>query len=320
MPAGPHRKVLGKLWGVPGVAPGVGPTKGFTARESGARKVRGLEARQGGRVTRGDRSGGGVRSPGQPLAGRGGSAPARSRHHSASPRIGRLAGVDIRVHWTFSFLVVLVAWAAASSGVGAVVGALVWVAAVFASVLVHELAHCVVARRRGAVVEDILLLPLGGLSQLSRMPEAPADEFAIAVVGPLTSLALGAGFAVLGAAAGAPLWPPTLFGGSWLARLTWLNVLLGGFNVLPALPMDGGRLLRAGLARRLGRRDATRVAATVARVLAFVMIVAGLTYDIWLGLFGAFVLLGAGAEEAAADGGEASGRSPHDHPEASASS
>ncbi len=108
----------------------------------------------------------------------------------SSVRVAGIGGIDIRMHWTFLVLVILVVWVNISSGASTVGVGLLWIAAVFASVLVHEYAHCVVARRRGAVVEDILLLPIGGLSQLKKMPERPADEFAIAIVGPLTSLGL----------------------------------------------------------------------------------------------------------------------------------
>lgn len=220
----------------------------------------------------------------------------------SSVRIARIGGIDIRMHWTFLVLVILVVWVNISSGASTVGVGLLWIAAVFASVLVHEYAHCVVARRRGAVVEDILLLPIGGLSQLKKMPERPADEFAIAIVGPLTSLGLAAALAVAGGVVfGAHLWPPTLFAGSWFARLAWLNALLGGFNLLPALPMDGGRVARALLERRHDRLTATRQAARIARILAVVMIVGGIFYDFWLVLIGFFVYLGASAEEQAAE-------------------
>jgi Zn-dependent protease len=206
------------------------------------------------------------------------------------------------MHWTFLVLVILVVWLNISSGASTVGLGLLWIAAVFSSVLVHEYAHCVVARRRGAVVEDILLLPIGGLSQLKKMPERPADEFAIAIIGPLTSLGLAAALAVAGGMAfGAHLWPPTLFAGSWFARLAWLNALLGGFNLLPALPMDGGRVARALLERRHDRLTATRQAARIARILAVVMIVGGIFYDFWLIFIGFFVYLGASAEEQAAE-------------------
>ena len=219
----------------------------------------------------------------------------------SSIRVARIGGIDVRMHWTFVVLVLLVVWVNISSGVSTVGVGLLWITAVFVSVLVHEYAHCVVARRRGAVVEDILLLPIGGLSQLKEMPERPADEFAIAIVGPLTSLGLRP----------SPRWAvwssaPTCghqrcLLAPWFARLAWLNVLLGGFNLLPALPMDGGRVARALLERHHDRAIATHQAARIARVLAAVMIVGGVFYDLWLVLIGVFVYLGASAEEQAAE-------------------
>jgi Zn-dependent protease len=219
----------------------------------------------------------------------------------SSIRVARIGGIDIRMHWTFLVLVILVLWVNIGSGPSTIVGSLLWIIAVFASVLVHEYAHCVVARRRGAVVQDILLLPIGGVSQLKHMPDRPADELAIAIVGPLTSLGLAALAVAGGVVFGAHLWPPSLFAGSWFARLAWLNVLLGGFNLLPALPMDGGRVARALLERRHDRLTATRRAARIARILAVAMILGGVFYDVWLVLIGFFVYLGANAEEQAAE-------------------
>jgi Zn-dependent protease len=223
-----------------------------------------------------------------------------NRSTRGSVGVAHLFGIEIRLHWTFLTLVFLLAWSNAGGGPRAIWVGLVWVGAVFGSVLVHELAHCLVARRRGAVVNDILLTPIGGMSQLDNIPEASADELAIAIVGPLTSLALAFVAAGLGMAFGAKLWPPTLFAGSWFARLVWLNVLLGGFNLLPALPMDGGRVLRAALARHRDRASATQLAAQVARFLAVSMIAVGFFYSFWLIIIGIFVLLGAKAEEQAA--------------------
>ncbi len=224
--------------------------------------------------------------------------------HRGSIRVARIWGVEIRVHWTFLGLIFFVMWAYSSAGRRAVELGLLWIAAIFGSVLVHELMHCVVARRRGAVVEDILLMPLGGLSQMHDLPEAPNDELAIAGVGPLTNFVLALLFAAVGLGFGARVWPPTLFGGPWLARLLWMNVLLGAFNLLPAIPMDGGRVLRAALARRHDRRTATAMAAQIARFCAGAMILLGFLYDFWLILIGIFVLLGSSAEEQAANDGD----------------
>jgi Zn-dependent protease len=235
--------------------------------------------------------------------GRGGGSPRGTRrgHAAHSVPVGRLFGIPLEVHWTFVLLVALVLMATLPTGAAGVVGGLLWVLALFASVVVHELAHCLVARPRGGDVLGILLLPIGGVSRMARLPSAPADETAIALAGPVTSLGIGALLLVLGAvAAGASFWPPTLVDGSWLARLGWLNLLLGLFNLLPALPMDGGRVLRAGLSRRRSRVRATTIAARVAKVVAAGLVVAGVLSDIWLVLIGVFVYLGASGEEAQA--------------------
>ncbi|HUY86608.1 MAG TPA: site-2 protease family protein [Acidimicrobiales bacterium] len=220
---------------------------------------------------------------------------------AGSVQIGRIAGVSIRLHWTFGLLIALVAASAAGGSSSQVVDLSVWIAVVFACVVLHELAHSIVARRRGATVLGILLLPIGGMSQLDRLPDNPDDEFAIAIVGPLASFAI-AGAAAIGAVAfGSSLWPPVLTAGSWLGRIMWLNILLGAFNMLPALPMDGGRVLRARLSRHRNRSAATRIASQIARTIAYVMLVVGFFFDFWLILIGIFVLLGARAEEVQAN-------------------
>lgn len=216
-------------------------------------------------------------------------------------KVARILGVEVRLHWTFVVLVLVIVWANARSGKAAVAAGLIWIVAVFGSVLVHELAHSVVARRRGARVRDILLTPIGGISQIEAIPETPRDEFAIAIVGPLMSFVVAFVAGGLGFGFGMKPWPPALFAGSWFTRLTWLNILLGGFNMLPALPMDGGRVLRALLEHRRSHRDATRIAARVARFLAITMIIVGFFYDLWLVLIGLFVLLGAAAEDQASE-------------------
>jgi len=220
-----------------------------------------------------------------------------TRRPAHSLKVARLLGIDVFVHWTFAFIIVLVVAADQSAGSHAVLAGLCWIVAVFGSVLLHELAHCVVAQHDGVVVEDILLLPIGGVSQMRSIPRQPGQELAISIAGPLTSLGLAVLFAGLALVTGAHLWPPTLLAGSWLARLAWLNLLLGAFNLLPALPMDGGRVLRAGLAMREDRSRATAQAAQIARLLALVMIAIGVVWDFWLVLIGIFVILGAGAEE-----------------------
>ena len=165
--------------------------------------------------------------------------------------------------------------------------------------VLHELGHSFVAIDRGAAVDEILLFPLGGVSRLRHLPEAPRDELAIAAAGPLTSFALAGIAAVLCIATGRALVPVDLVDGSWLARLAWVNLLLGAFNLLPAFPLDGGRILRALLERRVDVLTATRIATRIGHALAGTLIVLGLFVDVWLALIGFFVWFGASAEEAA---------------------
>ena len=118
--------------------------------------------------------------------------------------------------------------------------------------------------------------------------------------GRVASIALALTFGALATLAGLSLWPPSLYGGAVLVRLSWVNLLLAAFNLLPALPLDGGRMFRAVLEQRIGRERATRVAARAARGLAGLMIAAGFLVNLWLLVIGVFVYLGSTAEEATA--------------------
>lgn len=221
------------------------------------------------------------------------------RHRRWSVPIGRVFGIQIRVHVTFALIVLLFWWGStAPDGLGLGSGML-WLGLIFASVTVHELSHSLVARRRGVGVRAIVLLPIGGVSEMESMPERPADEFAIAVVGPLTSLAIGVAAFTLAAGLGLRLWPPDLAGGALIPRLAWLNAILAGFNLLPAFPLDGGRVFRSLLERTTDAEQATRRAARTGRAFAFLMIAAGVVFNPWLLIIGVFVYLGASAEEAA---------------------
>jgi Zn-dependent protease/predicted transcriptional regulator len=226
-------------------------------------------------------------------------AAARAAPRRWSVPIGRVFGIEIRVHATFVLIVPLFALASsAADGPGPVAG-LAWLVVIFACVVVHELAHCFVGRRRGAIVHEIVLLPIGGVSKLERLPESPNDEFAMAIAGPLASLGLallaGAGAFALGQS----FLPIDLIGGAILPRIAWFNLIIGGFNLLPAFPLDGGRVFRALLERHHDLETATRIAARTGRMLALVLIAAGILVDLWLLIIGFFVYFGASAEEAA---------------------
>jgi Zn-dependent protease len=219
----------------------------------------------------------------------------RQRRPHSLP-LGRPFGIPLRIHVTFLFLVVFVLLAASASHTSPLV-AVGWLAGLFGCVVVHELAHSLVARRFGIDVREIELLPIGGVSQMSRAPDQPRQELLIAAAGPAASFVVGALAAVLGLVMSAALWPPRL--GIYLTanEFLWINLLLGGFNLLPAFPLDGGRIYRAWLERRYDRARATRIAAHTGRVLAVGLGVVGLLFDLWLVLIAVFVFLGSRAEE-----------------------
>lgn len=212
--------------------------------------------------------------------------------------IARIAGTVVKVHVTFLLLLALFLVA---GGVAAVL----MILAIFACVVAHEFGHVAMARRFGVRTPDVILLPIGGLARLERMPEEPRQELLIALAGPAVTLALAALFyAVLRAGGAAPPLLPSLSvaGDSLLSDLYRINVLLLLFNLIPAFPMDGGRVLRAILAARQGLARATRIAASVGQMLAFGLGFAALmTGNMLLLLIAFFVFLGAGAEAAAVE-------------------
>ncbi len=198
----------------------------------------------------------------------------------------RVAGSEIRIHLTF---LILLAWIGlaeyVNEGAAAAFDGVLFIVAVFACVVLHELGHALAARRYGIATPDITLLPIGGLARLSRIPENPAEEIVIAIAGPLVNVVIAA---VLILILGARFDPATVAtiedtAPGFLTRLAAINIWLVLFNLIPAFPMDGGRVLRAVLAFRLGRRRATNIAARIGQGLAFVF---G-----FLGLMGGNVLL-----------------------------
>ena len=213
--------------------------------------------------------------------------------------IVRVAGIEIRIHATFLILVALFAFGSSARGGPGVVGGLLWLALIAACVVVHELAHSIVAIHRGATVREIVLLPIGGVSKLENLPETPRDEFAIAIAGPLASFGIAALGAAIAGLFGQSLLPVDLYGGPILHKVVWFNLIVGAFNLLPAFPLDGGRVLRSLLERRFDLERATRQAARIGRIVALAMMAIGLFADWWLVFIGVFVYFGAAAEEAA---------------------
>lgn len=214
-------------------------------------------------------------------------------------RLLTVAGTQVRIHLTF-FL--LLAWFGAvqwmAVGLEAAVFAVIFIILLFVCVLLHEFGHVFAARRYGIRTPDITLLPIGGLASLERMPEKPSQEVIVALAGPAVNVVIAF---VLVAFAGARLDPAALNlmenpASDMLARVAIANIALVVFNLIPAFPMDGGRVLRALLAMRMGFVRATRVAAVVGQSFAIFLGFIGLLGNPLLILIAVFVYLAATAE------------------------
>jgi len=177
--------------------------------------------------------------------------------------LGRLFGIETRVHASF---VLVLLWAVLSSydgGPAAIAYGLAFLLAVFASVVAHEFGHALTARSFGIATRQILLLPIGGVAQIEGAHMPPREELLVAVAGPVVSLLLSGAFFGLAALTG------DLTPHHFLGALAWANLGLGVFNLLPAFPMDGGRVFRALLSTRMGPLRATEIAAAVGKFAAF---------------------------------------------------
>ncbi len=225
--------------------------------------------------------------------------------------------IDVRVHWSF---VLILAWGAfiySAGPAGPLVGAIYGILTIlllFVCVTLHEFGHALVAKHFGINVPHITLLPIGGVASLERMPDKPLQEFLIAIAGPLVNfaiallifpfllitgnlptLALGNAAAILSGTQA-----PTL--ATFLLFLFYTNIALGAFNLLPAFPMDGGRVLRAILAFGISYVDATRIAVLVGRLMAVLFALWGiLNRDIFFLLIAFFVYVGGGSEREAVE-------------------
>jgi Zn-dependent protease len=223
----------------------------------------------------------------------------------SSLKLGKLFGIDLYVHGTFWLLPLFVLFGGVLSGSLASAGFDVAVLlAVFGCVALHEVGHALAAKAFGIRTRDITLYPIGGVASLERMPERPLHEIVIALAGPAVNVVIAAG--LFAAVAIASALPAAWFSSGpdladlFIARLFWANVFLALFNLLPAFPMDGGRVLRAVLSLGMSRLRATKVAATVGAVVAAGFFLLGLYIpQITLVILGAVVFLLGQAELAA---------------------
>ncbi len=217
-----------------------------------------------------------------------------------SLRLGEIAGIRVQVHFTF---LIFMAWAVLSSLVAGksqevVLAQTVFMLGLFGCVVLHEFGHALTAKRYGIRTKDITLLPIGGVARLERMPDDPRQELWVALAGPAVNVILGA--AAWGwlqvTREGLNLAAVDITSGTFAERILLVNISLVVFNMLPAFPMDGGRVLRALLAMRMEYTRATQIAANLGQGMALLFGVVGFFYNPMLMFIAFFVWIGAAQE------------------------
>jgi Zn-dependent protease len=216
-------------------------------------------------------------------------------------KIAQIAGIGVHVHATFLLLVgfyAITGWARNGNAMEGM-QITVFILALFACIMFHELGHALTAKRFGIATRDITLLPIGGIARLERIPDEPRQELWIAAAGPIVSVMLATALYGVGWLGGNSLQVSLpLLNGALVQQLAAANLYLAVFNLIPAFPMDGGRILRALLAARLGRVRGTTIATRVGQAAAFLFGVAGLFFSPMLILIALFVWFSASQESA----------------------
>ena len=226
-------------------------------------------------------------------------------HMNRSLHVGTYFGIPVKIHWSFSFTIVLIGFLGMTNGMD-ITGTLTFGALVmtlFLCVVLHEYGHALMAKRFGIKTKDIILSPIGGIARLEDLPERPLHEMLIAIAGPLVNIVIA--FFLIGILAlgfNEPIIPHTVSDhlqepSDFIRALIAINLLLFFFNLIPAFPMDGGRILRALLAIKLGRSKATTIASVVGRIMSIGFVFyAAYNNQVTLGIIGVFIFLMAGYE------------------------
>lgn len=221
--------------------------------------------------------------------------------------IGTFAKIPVKIHWTFLLILIYVAFSGLSQGgtLASITMELIFVLCMFLCVVLHEFGHALTAKRYGITTEDIILLPIGGVARLRNMPEKPKQELIIAIMGPMVNVIIAILlFSFLFTRFGAEYFSLEQIGqlnfSNWTGFLPLLmisNIMLVVFNMIPAFPMDGGRVLRALLSMGFGRLKATRIASIIGQVICVILILIGLYYEAYtLALIGVFIFFSATQE------------------------
>ncbi len=215
-------------------------------------------------------------------------------------QVGKLFGIPIRVHVTFLLLLLFIGVVGSKqAGGSAAAFGMISIVLIFFCVILHEIGHSLTAVHYGVDVKDIVLMPIGGVSRMEEIPEEPKKEIIISVVGPLVSFGLALVFFVAAQIMGQSLGFKefSIYQGNFLATLFWINLILGLFNLVPAFPMDGGRVLRGLLATSMDGLKATKIAVGVGQAFAILLFFYGIFFNWWMALIAVFIYLGAEGEE-----------------------
>ncbi len=221
--------------------------------------------------------------------------------------LGKFFGIKVYMHWTFLILIGWILMMNLRAGHSLIEGSwsILFILALFACVILHEFGHALTARRFKIQTSDITIYPIGGVASLEGIPEKPSEELLVAIAGPLVNVAIAILLFVYLRATGAFPNLQDIKDPGYMQNLPFVfnlfaaNLLLAVFNLIPAFPMDGGRVLRALLAFKMGHVKATKIAASVGQLLAIFFVFIGFFYDFWLVFIGLFIFVGAGSEAAA---------------------
>ena len=220
-----------------------------------------------------------------------------------SLKLGKIAGIGLFVHWTFSLLILFIVYTNYKAGQNSIqiLWSVLFILCIFLTVFMHELGHALTAKKFGIKTKDITLLPIGGVAQLERLPEKPSEELMVAFAGPMVNIVLAL---ITSLFISLPNTSEEMIAqldngvnsGNFFLNFYLVNIILAFFNLIPAFPMDGGRVLRALLSYKLERHQATKIAARIGQALAIGFVLLGFYSNPFLIFIGIFVFMGAQIE------------------------
>lgn len=220
-----------------------------------------------------------------------------------SLKLGKIAGIGLFIHWTFSLLILFIVYINYKAGQNTtqILWSVLFILCIFLTVFMHEMGHALTAKKYNIITRDITLLPIGGVARLERLPEKPSEELAVAFAGPMVNIVLAL---ITSMFISLPNTPEEMVSqlsngvnaNNFFLNFYFVNIVLAFFNLIPAFPMDGGRILRALLSYKLERHQATKIAARIGQVIALGFILLGFFSNPFLIFIGIFVFMGAQIE------------------------